>query len=217
MGVNIFLLERRPVELSVAGVVHPVGSLRRFWKVTELDAGRAEEMDASEAAASALPSPKAVMLADVNEMPLGSRSGNTVRAHLVIGWDEGRTSVTDMGWDYLPILGYAVRNPASKLFALHEECDGALYPLDYGRAVDLGLIGPSGHLLRRGQPVISACHSIRPYIAGYAEADCTFDDGRQETLLIAASYAELPDPSLLIGKRPKDLEHGTKGSFTSMP
>jgi hypothetical protein len=34
MGVNIFILDRRPVKLAVAGVVQDVGSLRAFWKIT---------------------------------------------------------------------------------------------------------------------------------------------------------------------------------------
>ena len=129
MGVNIFILDRRATKLAIAGVVQDVGSLRRFWKITELDEERAGELSASEAAVSAMPSPKAAMIADVVEVPLASRPDIEISAHQVIGWDEGRTSVTDMGWDYLPVLGYAVRDPDSGVFTLHERCDGVLHPL----------------------------------------------------------------------------------------
>jgi hypothetical protein len=33
MGVNIFILDRKPARLAVAGIVRDVGSLRRFWKI----------------------------------------------------------------------------------------------------------------------------------------------------------------------------------------
>ena len=206
MGVNIFILDRRPARLAVAGVEQDVGSLRRFWKITELDEERSGELSASEAAASAIPSPKAAMIADVVEMPLGSKSGAEVSAHRVIGWDEGRTSVTDMGWDYLPVLGYAVRDPDGGVFALHEERDGVLYRLDRDRAAELGLTGPDGLLMRRGQPVISECRSVRLIIAGYAEADCTFDNGREERFLIGIADGPLPEPSWLAGKTPMQIE-----------
>lgn len=207
MGVNIFILDRRRAKLAVAGIVQNVGSLRRFWKITELDDERSAELRSSEATAAAMPSPKAAMLADVDEMPLGSESGIKVRAHMVIGWDEGRTSVTDMGWDFLPVLGFAVRDPDSKVFVLYEERDRALHRLDRERAVELGLIGPNGQLARLGQPTISECRSVRPFISGYVEAACTFDDGRQQKLLISVADGQLPDPSWLAGKKPMQVEH----------
>ena len=43
MGVNILLLDRRPARLDVGGVVQSVGTLRSFWKMTELDEERAAE------------------------------------------------------------------------------------------------------------------------------------------------------------------------------
>jgi hypothetical protein len=61
------------------------------------------------------------------ETPLDLKSGVEVGAHPVIGWDEGRTSVTDMGSDYLRVLGYAVRDPDSGVIALYERRDGALH------------------------------------------------------------------------------------------
>jgi hypothetical protein len=217
MGVNIFILHHTPVRLFVGGATQNVGSLRRFWKITEMDAARSDELDASEAAASAVSSLRAAILADVEEIPLGSEAGIKVRAHLVIGWDEGRTSVTDMGWDYLPVLGYAVRNPDDGTFVLHEERDGALYRLDRPRAVGLGLIGPDGRLAPHGQPVIAECRSVRPYIAGYAEADCTFDNGRREMLLIAVDPDTLPEPAWLAGKKPMQVTHYPPARPASSP
>jgi len=191
MGVNVFILDRRPSRLTVAGAIQDAGSLRRSWKLTELDEKRSSRLAASEALAAGMPSLRVAILADVSEMPLGTASSVPVKAHLVIGWDDGRTRVTDLGWDYLPVLGYAVRDPESGVFVLHEERDHALHRLDRERAVELGLVGPDGQLVPHGQPLISECRSVRPYIFGFAEADCTFADGRQEKLLIKVVGAEL--------------------------
>lgn len=146
------------------------------------------------------------MLADVYDMPVGLEDATSVKAHLIIGWDEGRTRVTDMGWDYLPTLGYGVRDRTSGAFVFHEERAGVLYPVSRECAADLGLIDAGGKLMRRGQPSIAVCRSVQPYIAGYAEADCTFDDGRAEKLLIGVIGNELPDPSWLTGKKPMQVE-----------
>ncbi|MBN8892498.1 MAG: hypothetical protein J0H91_19610 [Rhodospirillales bacterium] len=204
MGVNIYTLDSRPVRLSIAGVESRVGSLRRSWKITELDDVRAAELDASEASSYSNASPCAAIVADAEELPLGS-SGFLVKAHLVIGWDEGRTRVTDLGWDYLPTLGYAVRNPDAPVFLLHECVEGTLRVLDRKQAVEIGLVGKGGQIIRRGQPTISACRSVRPYISGYAEADCSLSDGRDEKLLVAIAD-ELPTPAWLVGKKPMDVE-----------
>jgi hypothetical protein len=152
------------------------------------------------------PSPNAAMVADVEEMPIGSATGIEVKAHLVIGWDEGRTRVTDMGWDYLPVLGYAIRDPDSGVFILHESRGGILHRLDHDRAVELGLLGLDGQFMRCGQPTIAECRSVRPYIPGYAEADCTFDNGHVEKLLIGVADGSLPEPAWLTGKIPMQVE-----------
>jgi hypothetical protein len=206
MGVNIYILDRRPARLRVGELEQSIGSLRRFWKITELNEERAGELNASEVKLSNKPSPKAAMVADVEEMPLGSATGIEVKTHPVIGWDEGRTRVTDMGWDHLPVLGYAIRDPDSGVFVLHENRGGALYRLNHDRAVELGLLGPDGQLVRCGQPTIVECRSVRPYIPGYAEADCAFDNGRREKLLVAIVNAVMPEPDWFAGKRPMDVE-----------
>ncbi len=206
MGVNIFILDRRPVRLSVAGTVQSIGSLRRFFKITELNDTRAGELHTLEATASLIPSPKAAMIADIEELPLGSESGALARAHLVIGWDDGRTSVTDLNWDYLPRLGYAVREPNTGVFILYAERDGVLHTLDHERAVEGGLVDPSGELTRHGQPTISECPVVRPFISGYGEANCTFDDGRRERLLFHVTDDALPQPSWFIGKTPAQVQ-----------
>ena len=85
---------------------------------------------------------------------------------LVLGWDEGRGSVTDFGWDYLPRLGYAVRDPAGGSYTLQEERAGLLHVIDDRRPRELDLLAAGGELIRRGQPRITMCRSVRPYIAG---------------------------------------------------
>ena len=74
MGVNIYILDRRSARLSVGGVEQNVGSLRRFWKITEMDGERSSELDAAEAVARTIGSPTAAMLADVHDMPLASNT-----------------------------------------------------------------------------------------------------------------------------------------------
>lgn len=215
MGVNIFILDRRRAQLAVAGVVQDVGSLRRFWKITELDEDRAGELSASEAIVAGMPSPKAVMVADVVEMPLSSASGTEVAAHQVIGWDDGRTRVTDMGWDFLPVLGYAVRDPESGIFALHEERDGALHRLESERAIELGLVGPDGKLLKHEQPVITACENIRPFLDKYADADCTLSKDGKKTLMTRIEGGELPPAEWFIGKKPMQIENTGRNGRSS--
>ena len=206
MGVNIYILDRRPVTLSVAGLRQSIGSLRPFWKITEIDEERAGELSAAEAVMAGRPSPVAAMVADVAELPLGSYPGIEVRAHPVIGWDKGRTRVTDMKWDFLPELGYAVRDPENNVFVLHEERDGALHPLDRERAMQLGLIGTDGRLLEHGQPVITACENVRPFLDRYADADCILSDGRKETLMTVIEGGDLPPAGWFVGRKPREVE-----------
>jgi hypothetical protein len=206
MGVNIYILDRRSVRLRVGGFEQGIGSLRRFWKITEVDEERFDELRASEAVVSAMPSPKAAMVSDVVEMPIASPPGIEVKAHLVIGWDEGRTRVTDMGWDYLPVLGYAVRDPAGRAFVLHELRDGALHRLDRERAWALRLVGPDGQLAEHGQPVITACENVRPFLDRYADADCALSNGSKERLITIIEGGELPPPEWFVGRKPKDVE-----------
>jgi len=202
MGVNTFLLDRRTAKLLIGGSPQTVGTLRRFFKLTELDEERAAELDA---AARITPSPAAAMLMDITELPLADEPLKPVAAHMVLGWDEGRGSVTDFGWDYLPQLGYAVRDPTTSIYTLWEERAGLLHGIDGIRARELGLIDAGGKLIPHGQPRITACRSVKPYIAGYVEADCTLDTGADDKLLVSASLSEPPPESWFIGKRPMDV------------
>jgi hypothetical protein len=201
MGVNVYILDRRSARLQVGDTEEGVCFLRRFWKVTELDKARAAELAKAEMAAQAIPSPPAAIVADVTELPI-SGTREVVNAHLVIGWDQGRTSVTDLQWDYLPALGYAVRDGKTGTFVLHEERDGILCPIGADRAARAGLIGSDGELVRRGQPRITECRSVRALIDGYAEADCVLDGGQTERFLIAVEGGTLPDRPWFIGKKP---------------
>src|SRR5580698_5568549 len=126
MGVNIFLLNRRTATLLIGTSRQTVGTLRRFFKLTELDDERMAERDA---AARITPSPAAALVMDITELPIAGAPDKPVAAHLVLGWDEGRGSVTDFSWDYLPRLGYAVRDPAGGSYTLHEERDGHLHAI----------------------------------------------------------------------------------------
>lgn len=202
MGVNTFLLDRRTATLLIGSGRHTVGILRRFYKITELDDERVIELDA---AARITPSPTAVLLMDITELPPAGESNKPVAAHLVLGWDEGRGSVTDFGWDYLPRLGYAVRDRASGHYTLHEERGGLLHAIDDQHARELGLVGVSGELVPHGQPRITKCRSVKPYIAGYAEADCTLDSGADDRLLIVTPDGQLPPETWFVGKRPMDV------------
>ena len=201
MGVNSFLLDRRTARMLIGGSSQTVGTLRRFFKLTELDEERAAELDA---AAKITPSPAAAMLMDITELPLADEPAKPLAVHLVLGWDEGRGSVTDFGWDHLPQLGYAVRNPATQEYVLFELQDELLYPIDERRALDLGLLDKQGKLIRRGQPVITGCENVRPFLDRYADADCTLSNGATETLMTTIEGGTLPPAEWFIGKTPRE-------------
>ncbi len=205
MGVQTYLIDRRMVTLFVDGIGVEIATLRRFWKVTEIDNERAAEIDAARASLSGKSAPVAVMVADVTELPLASAPGMAAAVHLVLGWDEDRVSVTDFLWDYLPVLGYAVKTIDTTCYALHEERDGLLYPVSESRAMALGILEAGGRLVRHGQPSITECRAVKPYINLYAEADCLLSDGRTAEILTSIGAGNLPTPSWYEGKRPADV------------
>ena len=214
MGVNIYLLDRRTVTLLIGTSKQTVGTLRAFFKLTELDDERAAERDA---AASITPSPAAALVMDITDLPLAGEPDKPVAAHLVLGWDEGRGSVTDFGWEYLPQLGYAVRDRASGNYTLYEDRSGLLHPIDDHRAHELGLLDAGGKLIRRGQPRITACRSVTPYIPGYADADCTFDNGGSDKLLVVTPEGQIPPEAWFVGKRPLDVQRYQLDSTAPKP
>jgi hypothetical protein len=202
MGVNTFLLDRRTAVVLIGGSRQTVGTLRRFFKLTELDEERAAEFDA---AAGITPPPAAAMIMDITELPLAAEPGQPVPGHLVLGWNKGRGSITDFGWDYLPRLGYAVRNAATQEYVLFELRDELLYPIDTSRAIDLNLLDAHGLLIRRGQPVITGCENIRPFLDRYADADCILSSGATETLMTTIEGGRLPPAEWFIGKTPREV------------
>jgi hypothetical protein len=204
VGVQIYLLDRRTVTLLVGAERQQIGTLRRSWKVTEIDRDRAADIEAAKANIAGQGAPLAVMVADVGEIPLAIEPNQPVAAHLVIGWDADRSSVTDFGWDYLPVLGYAVRGTASAEYALHEERAGVLHPVTAIRAIELGILDGAGKFQRRGQPSITECRSVLPYISSYAQADCTLSDGQIVKILTSVEPGTLPDSTWYVGKRPAD-------------
>ena len=54
--------------------------------------------------------------------------------------------------------------------------------------------------------MISKCLSVRLVITGYAEADCTFDNGREEKVWIGVAAGLLPEPTWLVGKTPMQIK-----------
>jgi hypothetical protein len=211
LGVQIYLLDRRTVTLLVGNHSHKIGTLRRSWKVTEIDGDRAAEIEAAKANIAGEGAPPAVMVADVAEIPLAIEPSRPVAAHLVIGWDADRSSVTDFAWDYLPALGYAVRSTSSAEHALHEERAGVLHPMTTSRAIELGILDDAGKFQRRGQPSITKCRSVRPYISSYAQADCTLSNGQIAEILTSVESEMLPDSTWYVGKRPADVAHYQAG------
>lgn len=204
MGVQIYLLDRRKVTLLVGGQPVDIGTLRRYWKVTEIDSERAAEIDAAKTTLQGKAAPMAVMVSDVTELSLAAMPNQTVAAHLVLGWDADRSSVTDFGWDYLPVLGYAVQNGTSAKYVLHEDGAGGLSPVTPARAVELRIQDQAGKFLRQGQPSITECRSVRPYVVGYAQADCVLSNGETAKILTIIEPAEFPEPTWYLGKRPAD-------------
>ena len=212
MGVQIYLLDRRRVTLLVDDLVQEIGTLRRSWKVTEIDSDRAIEIDAAKAGLQGKAAPVAVMVADVTELPLAAEPSIPVAAHLVLGWDADRSSVTDFEWDYLPVLGYAVQTSSSAGYILHEERAGGLFLVTRARAVELGIRDQAGHFLRLGQPSIAECNSVRPYIAGYTQANCVLINGRDAEILTSTPSGQAPEIAWYIGKRPRDAAQYHKTS-----
>ena len=196
MGINLHILDRRAVQLDIGGVPYEVGTVRSAGKLTE---GPTAEPTSN---TPATPGPVAVLVAEPTELPLAS--GQVTGAHVVLGWDEDRHSVTDLGWDHLPVLGYGVRDPGGDIYLLHELIGGALQPMTQVRARSTGLLDETG-LVRQGQPTIVACNSVQRFpAAGFAEADCVLSDGRRDRIVLRISSDTLPDPAWLIGRRPVD-------------
>jgi hypothetical protein len=210
MGVQVYLLEPRMVTLLIDGLAQEIGTLRRSWKVTEIDSERATEIDAAKASLQGQAAPVAAMLADVIDMPTAAKSSHRVAAHLVLGWDADRSSVTDFGWDFLPVLGYAVRCDGSAGYLLHEEMEGGLSPITRARAIELGIHNTAAQFVRRGQPSIVKCLFVRRYISAYVQADCVLSDGRAAEILTTIATEGFPQPAWYVGKRPSDAAHYTK-------
>lgn len=206
MGIIIHILDRRRVHLDVAGSIHEIGTLRNLSKVTDLSASHVAELERADLVSS----PPAAMVAHPVELQLASGTEGSVAAHLVIGWDDGRGSVADLEWDYLPILGYAIRDASRDTFVLYELQDGVLHGIHADRAITLGLL-VNGTLARQGQPVISECFMVERFIPGFAQADCILENGRRDKLFIKVDDDTLPDPSWLVGRKPRDAAHYTSG------
>ncbi|EKM98139.1 MULTISPECIES: hypothetical protein [unclassified Acidocella] len=206
MGVQLYILDRRPASLVIAGTRHQIGTLRRSWKLTEIDAERAAEISAAEENLKDSAAPAAAMVADVVDMHPLEAPDRPVAAHVVIGWEANRHTVTDMAWDFLPVLGFAVRAPSSDGFVLHEERDGGLAQMTLARAVELSILDKEGRLQRHGQPAIAKCLGVRPFIQAHAIAECELVDGRSTELVTELRSDNLPSPSWYVGKLPSQTK-----------
>ncbi len=195
VGVVIHVLDRRRIRLEIAGNMQEIGALRHLSKVTELDERRIAELGATDL----LPSPPAAMVAHPVDLPLALGPEGSVAAHPVIGWDDGRVSVTDLDWDYLPVLGYALRDAGRDMYVLHELQQGVLHGIDPKRACELGLLA-NGVLRPQWQPLISECLGVKPFMPGFAEADCTFENGRRDRLLIRVLSVLAPVTGLVVAR-----------------
>ena len=130
----------------------------------------------------------------------------SVSAHLVLGWDADRLEVTDFGWDYLPVLGYAVRNQGSDEYVLYEGIDDKLFALDEERAKELGILGQAGAAHWRSQPTIVECLSVKPFITNYTRADCMLSDGQAAEILTFVKPGSLPGHRMDVGSDLSMLE-----------
>ncbi|MCB5943718.1 hypothetical protein [Acidocella sp. KAb 2-4] len=204
MGVQLYILDRRPASLVIAGTRHQIGTLRRSWKLTEIDAERAAEISAAEENLKDGAAPAAAMVAEVVDMPLLEAPDRPVAAHVVIGWEANRHTVTDMAWDFLPALGFAVRAPGVDDFVLHEEREGRLAPMTIARAVELSILDEAGQLQWRGQPAIVKCFGVRPFIQTHAIAECELADGRSAELVTKLTSDDLPSTGWYVGKLPSE-------------
>ena len=204
MGVQLYILDHRQTSLVIGGTHHLIGTLRRSWKLTEIDADRAAEISAGEESLKGNASPAAAMVAEVVELPILGTPGQPIAAHVVIGWDANRYSVTDMAWDFLPVLGFAVRSPGTDDFVLQEEREGGFVPMTEARAMELTILDPAGRLARHGQPPIAKCLAVKLLIESHAIATCELVDGRSAELVTELTSGDLPSMDWYIGKLPAE-------------
>ena len=209
MGVNIYALGRRYVRLTIEGLDFEVGSLKLVSKLTEVDTEGLEELKLAEKDRSGRVAPYAALVSDPSIFPIFNTSAEpaTAKAHLVIGWEADRFQVTDLEWDFLPVIGYGVWNSASDTYALHEMTEGVLWPMTRFRADSIGIIDEQGQLIRRGQPLIEECRMIRVVFPGYIEACCKLSNNLERKLFARVDGADLPTPEWFVGKRPSEVGH----------
>jgi hypothetical protein len=206
MGVQLYLLDRRKTPLVIAGSRHLIGTLRRSWKLTEINDERAAEISAVEESLKGSDLPAAAMVAEVVELPLFDAPESLAAAHTVIGWEPNRYSVTDVAWDFLPILGFAVRPRGTDEFVLHEEHGGGLVPMVAARAAEKSILDGAGRLLPHGQPLVTKCFAVKALTESYVMANCELADGRTADLVTELRAGGLPPTSWYEGKLPSETK-----------
>ena len=201
VGVSIYILDWRTVILDVDGCISEIGTLRYLSQSNEINDSHLLKI---KAARDVQPSPVAAMLAEHSDFQ--TASGKAVRAHRVLGWDEGRAHVSDLGWDHLPTLGYAVRDVFRDDYVLHALVDGILDPVNAAIATMAGLLDSDGAIVRHGQMTIVSCSAVAPYIPGYIQADVEMSDGKRQTIVVRLEGDEIPDVDWFTRRRPRDVE-----------
>ncbi len=192
--------------MVIAGSRHLIGTLRRSWKLTEINDERAAEISTVEESLKGSDLPAAVMVAEVVELPLFDAPGSRTAAHTVIGWEPNRYSVTDMAWDFLPVLGFALRPHGTDEFVLHEEREGGLVPMAAARAVEKSILDGAGRLLQHGQPLVTKCLAVKALTESCAMANCELADGRTVDLVTELRAGGLPPTSWYAGKLPSETK-----------
>ncbi len=124
------------MEIEVCGLRQQIGTLRHFGKLTELNEQSSAEMTALEALLGQMVAPIAAMNTDVIQKELEGGSSNPIKAHEIASWEEDRSHVLDLNWDFLPTIGYAVQDHDRRVFVLHEKTAGGLRPVTQNQATE---------------------------------------------------------------------------------
>jgi hypothetical protein len=96
-SVRLDTLDKRSVRLATGKTIYRIGTLRRFWKITEMTAVREQEL--RQTADAVTWSPQAVMLAEpCQKVTIISDNPSIQNAHQVLGWNLGQVKTNDFAW-----------------------------------------------------------------------------------------------------------------------
>jgi hypothetical protein len=211
MGIQLYLLGSRKTSFFIEDHSFQIGTLKRFYKSSEITPYRESQMAAVAAQVKAKPAPKAVMMESADESPyhlrLKSAPTRPANAHLLLGWERDRSSISDYKWDYLPVLGYLVESPTTGWLELYDENDGYLQLTSYKSAIKNGILNKAGQMDYFSQPGISKCLSLTGIGADHVTADCLLDNGELESLIVKVRNDNRPPLDWFSGKKPSQVVH----------